>query len=287
MRKPIPGLLLSLLAVAGCEGKLSGADASRSDASAPGRDARHDATPADGELADAARAERGFLDLPPAADGPAGCAPIPGASYGQLGPTNPYSGDISKHGDVNLLLRKKQAVAETKGLVDVGGATDSKAPQLYSLFTDDRVPGFPAVYQVEAWDWGCNCAKGYITDPKVTLAGMAVSPGEVIQAPKSGYEIGGGHTAIVLYAAKDTITLKYTTEDDVVHGYTIHLSGICVEPGLQALYDKLNAAGRKQLPALKGRQPLGRATGSEIQAAIRDTGSWMDPRVRKDWWQGK
>ncbi len=47
------------------------------------------------------------------------------------------------------------------------------------------------------------------------------------------------------------------------------------------------AGGRKQLPVLKGRQPLGRALGGEIQAAIRDTGSWMDPRAKKDWWQGK
>jgi hypothetical protein len=38
---------------------------------------------------------------------------------------------------------------------------------------------------------------------------------------------------------------------------------------------------------LKSRQPLGRALGTEVRAAVRDTGSLMDPRSRKDWWQGK
>jgi hypothetical protein len=216
------------------------------------------------------------------------CQAIPGAIYDRLGVTSPATGDMAKHGDVNLLLRQRRAVNAVKGLISISGPTDtSPPPQLYSLFTDDRVPTFPAVYQVEAWDWGCNCAKGYTTDPEVTLAGMATAAGEVVQAPKSGYNIGGGHTAIVLYAARNTITLKYTIEDNVVKGYTVHLSGICVEPGLQSLYDQCNAAGRQELPALKSRQPLGRALGSEIQAAIRDTGSWMDPRSRKDWWQGK
>jgi hypothetical protein len=29
------------------------------------------------------------------------------------------------------------------------------------------------------------------------------------------------------------------------------------------------------------------AVGSEIQVAVRDTGSFMDPRSRNDWWQGR
>jgi hypothetical protein len=287
-------LRLGVAAVAalalGCQGNLRGAADARGDGATLGeRGPVESGSPeARTPQPDGQRRERASADAPkPKPDSAAACAPIPGASYGKLAPTNPFAGDMSKHGDVNLLLRQRQAVAKTKGLVDVGGPTDAKAPQLYSLFADDRVPQFPAVYKVQAWDWSCNCAKGWIDDPEVTLAGMGTSAGEAIQAPKSGYDIGGGHVAMVLYAAPGTITLKYTREDDVVKGYTIHLSGICPDPGLQALYDQLNAGGRKELPALKGRQPLGRALGAEIQAAIRDTGSWMDPRVRKDWWQGK
>lgn len=215
------------------------------------------------------------------------CPQIPGASYGKRGTAKPQTMHPATHGDVNLLLRKRRTVSAHKGLINVGGPTDSKAPRLYSLFGNNRVPGFPALYQVQHWDWGCNCAKGWITKPQVTLAGMATSSREVIHTPKSGYDIGGGHTAMVLYAAPDTITLKYTAEDNVVYGYTIHLSGICIEPRLQKLYDQCHAAGRKELPVLKNGQPLGRALGGEIQTAIRDTGSWMDPRVKKDWWQGK
>lgn len=218
---------------------------------------------------------------------PCACQPINGASYGKLTALSPCGCDPATHGDMNLLLRKWKAVSATKGLVSVGGATDDKAPQLYTLFVDERVPQFSNVYQVEQWDWGCNCPKGYITSPEVTLAGMATALNEVIRAPKSGYDVGGGNTAIVIHAAKNTITLKYTGEDNVVQGYTIHLAGICVEPTLQALYDQCHAAGRKELPALKSKQALGRAIAAEIQVSIRDTGSWMDPRVKKDWWQGK
>lgn len=215
------------------------------------------------------------------------CQPISGSSYGKLTALQPCGCNPATHGDMNLLLRKWKAVAATKGLVDVGGPTDGKAPQLYTLFVDERVPVFSNVYQVEGWDWGCNCPKGYVTDPEVTLAGMATALGEVIRVPKSGYDIGGGNTALVIHAAKNTITLKYTGEDNVVSGYTIHVAGICVEPTLQTLYDQCHAAGRQELPALKSKQAFGRAIATEIKVSIRDTGSWMDPRVRKDWWQGK
>ncbi len=215
------------------------------------------------------------------------CKPIPGASYGAtLPPSNPSKVDPKKHVDVNLLMRKRKAVGHTKGLVKINGPT-GQPPQLYSLFVNNRVPAFPNVYQVQNWDWGCKCFKGYIGSPEVTLAGMATKLDEVIRTPKSSYHVGGGNTAIVLLATKNTITLKYTTEDDVVKGYTVHISGICVEPKLQKLYDQCHKGGRKKLPALKNTQPLGRAIFGEIQVAIRDTGAWMDPRSRKDWWQGK
>jgi hypothetical protein len=65
------------------------------------------------------------------------------------------------------------------------------------------------------------------------------------------------------------------------------VENVCVEPSLLALYETLDDAGRVQLPALRGGQPFGRALGTEIRVAIRDAGTFMDPRSRKDWWQGK
>ena len=149
------------------------------------------------------------------------------------------------------------------------------------------MPAFTTVYQVYDWDWSCNCRGDLLTNWDVTLAGMGVAPGEVLHLPDSGYNIGSGYDALVLYATEERITLKYTPEDHVVYGYTIHVENICVEPALLALYRAWNDAGRGELPALRGGQPFGRARGDEIGVAIRDTGSFMDPRSRKDWWQGK
>lgn len=221
----------------------------------------------------------------PDAAWPDPCAPIPGASYG----SSPTAGPVTDrpphlHADLNVKLRGWSAVGGTLGLVDITGPTDTNAPKLNTLFAPDRVPTFSTNYAVNNWDWGTNSAAGPITDWEVTLAGFAVSPGEIVELPVSGYDIGGGMQARVLFADEDSITLKYTSEDNVVLGYTIHVVGLCVEPSLRALYDADHAAGRGQLPALAGNQPFGRARGLELQVAIRDTGAFMDPRSQKDWW---
>jgi hypothetical protein len=126
-----------------------------------------------------------------------------------------------------------------------------------------------------------------LTSPPVTLAELATTPGEPLRVPDSGYSIGSGYEALVLYAAPDRITLKYTRTDNVVHGYTLHLEGLCVDPTLLDLYRSWNAAGRGQLPALQSGQALGRAAGNTVGVAIRDSGAFMDPRSRKDWWRGR
>jgi hypothetical protein len=111
-------------------------------------------------------------------------------------------------------------------------------------------------------------------------------PGEIISAPAAGYNIGDGYSMLVLYANEERLTLKFTRNDNVVSGYTIHLENLCVEPGLLQLYRSLNASGRGQLPALRGGQAVGRARSTSISASVRDNGTFMDPRSRKDWWQG-
>jgi hypothetical protein len=121
----------------------------------------------------------------------------------------------------------------------------------------------------------------------VTLLGMETTPGELVRLPVAGYDISGGYSALVMYAEPTRVTLKYTREDTPATGYMVHLENICVDPNLLALYRQLNAAGRIQLPALFPGQPLGRAPGTEIDAAVRDSGAFLDPRSRKDWWQGR
>ena len=200
------------------------------------------------------------------------CAPIPGVSYELISANEPTDKPAAQHVDLNVKLRGPLRFLKEGGpLQQINGATDPKAVKLYSLFTDDRVPAITAIY---------NAGE----KPGCPMAGFRTLAGEVIECPTVGYDIGGGNAAMVLYADEDSITLKFTREDNVVHGYTVHILGLCVEPSLLDKYRKADAAGRKNVPALKGNQPMGRAKGGEIRVGIRDCGSFMPPLSKKDWW---
>ncbi len=236
--------------------------------------------------AEAALTPRAYL--PFVSRRPSACSPIPGVAYGTLSINGlPTDRPADLHADLNLALRGYEVTSAYLGLVDYGGDEDANAPQLPTLFFPNRVPAFPTGYQVYDWNWNTNSRGALLDTWPVTLLGMGVAPTEVIHLPDSGYDIGSGYEALVLYATEERITLKYTREDNVVHGYTIHIENICVEPSLLALYRAWNDAGRGRLPALRGGQPLGRARGSEIGVATRDNGDFMDPRSRKDWWVAK
>ncbi len=222
---------------------------------------------------------------------PGGCQAIPGEMYSTVAiisaPTNPPA---QSHPDLNLAMRGYITTTATLGLVDIGGGSDAFAPQLYGLFQDNRTPVFSSASRVYDWNWTCNCRGALLTNWQVTLAGMATTPGEIIRVPGSGYDIGrmpGGFEVMVLYATPHRLTLKYTREDNVIQGYTLHLENICVEPSLLYLYNLMNSAGRVSLPALFAGQSIGRAMGNEMGVAIRDNGMFMDPRSRKDWWIGR
>lgn len=216
------------------------------------------------------------------------CAPIPSQSYGTLPIVgSPTDRPAAQHGDINLALRGYSPANARLSLIDMAGPTDQRAPQLAGLFADKRTPALSGVYRVNNWDWGRNARGSVITDFEVTLAGFQVKAGETIHMPSAGYSIGQGYAGLVLYADLNRITLKYTGEDNVIYGYTIHVEEVCPDPNLLAIYEQMNAAGRRQLPALRAGQAFGRARSNEIRVAIRDAGRFMDPRVRKDWWRGR
>jgi hypothetical protein len=157
-----------------------------------------------------------------------------------------------------------------------------------------------AVYRVNQWLWEPNecggqahgCPGAAIADWPVTLIGLTTTAGEAIYPPGRRAEIyGGGYIALVLYAAERGITLGYTRRDSVAAGYVIHLENVCVDPNLLALYRaQHNTAGWRignRLPALRNQQALGVALGDELLVAVRDNGNFLDPRSRKDWWQGQ
>ena len=90
-----------------------------------------------------------------------------------------------------------------------------------------------------------------------------------------------------MYAERTRISLHYARNDYIAPGYGIHVENVCVDPTLLAKYQQADAAGRGSLPALKNWQVFGTSIGGEVDVAIRDTGTFMDPRSRKDWWQGR
>lgn len=212
---------------------------------------------------------------------------IAGITYHTLSPiSEPTDIPAEAHPDLNITVRGyRQTGSAEMEIVEYGGPTDELAPQLNTLFSSSRLPGFSSGYQVMQWDWECDCPAGPIIDYPVTLLGMATTPGETIHTPVSGYDIGAGFGAMVLFAEENRITLKYTPDDNIVIGYAVHIEDICVEPDLLALYRQMNAEGRDQLPVVNGGQAIGRALGSEIKVAIRDSGAFMDPRAQKDWWK--
>ena len=226
--------------------------------------------------------------LPLVWQGAPGCPPIPGEEYVTLdveGP--PTKRPAEDHPDLNLALRGYRMTHANPGLVNYGRGDDPRAPQLRGLFADSRLPTFTNGYRVYDWDWVCNCRGPLLTDRAVTLTGLRVDRGETIHVPNSGYEIESGYEVLVLYASEERITLKYTREDDAVYGYTLHVEGVCVEPRLLTLYRTQNEAGRAELPALRAGQAFGRARGNEIGVAIRDTGRFLAPNSKGDWWRGK
>jgi hypothetical protein len=277
MRIALPSLF-TLFMLGGCgTGGEAGSDVSQDGLDAA--DLAADETAGPEAAQDPADAEPDPVDAEPD-----GCEPIEGASYATLSISGPPTDrPAAEHPDINIKLRGWAAAdpSEVRDLVDYEGDTDPLAPKLYTIYEDNEFPGFGDLFVVGCWDGIDTCTEGGYP---VHLAGLLTDPGEIIEAPFSGYDIGDGYTAMVLFADEDSITLKYTREDNVVRGYTIHMAGICVEPSLQALYDEYNAEGRGRLPVLRGNQPLGRALGDQVLVAVRDTGAFMDPRSRKDWW---
>jgi len=245
----------------------------------------------------------------PAANGtlPPGTIPGPGVLYLPLVRTTgvvtspvtfnaiPISGPRIDHaaainGDLNLSLRSYISTTGVLSLVNINGPVDANAPQLAGLFNPPHLPVFTSLYRVYDWNWACSadgCRGAPLTEPPVTLLAMAVTPGEALHIPTRGQAIfSGDYKAVVLYAEAQRITLVYTRQDTPAVGYVVHIEDVVVDHALLELYNQLNAAGRTKLPALHNGETLGVAAGTTIKVAIRDTGSFLDPRSRKDWWIG-
>lgn len=227
------------------------------------------------------------VEPPTSTPAPDPCRPVPEleGKHGQLdivGP--PSSRPAAEHPEYNLALRSYVQVNEERNLVHYDGHVDPSAPQLFDML--GRVPRFSSTWRVNQWLYDESPERRGKPEESfpVSLLGFETQPDELVRVPHSGYDIGRGYRVLVLYASEDRITLKYTGEDSVVEGYTIHIENVCVAPALLDEYRRHDRAGRGSLPAVLGKAPIGRPRGPEILVSVRDTGRWMDPRSQKDWW---
>lgn len=195
--------------------------------------------------------------------------------------------------EYNLEKRGWENIDGKRERINFNHDIDTLLPQLNTLIEGNSNPAITSTSQVHEYDWANNKPDGLIHRLEdipsqydyFTVVGFQTSVGQNILAPKSGYNIGGGNTAIVVYATSNQITLKYVLEDDSFTGpgYGVHLVNLNVNPQLLACYQQYQQAGRTELPALSAGEIIGTASGNEILVALRDTGSFMDPRWN-EWW---
>jgi hypothetical protein len=173
----------------------------------------------------------------------------------------------------------------------LSGSSDPQAPRFYSLFSPAPGAPFAKIYDVGKASYD----SGYPGWLPYRLLGIATTVGTEIKAPLrpgagpvASYG-GGTFYSMVVYATASQITIVYHSWDKIINGsnlgYGVHITNFCVDPNLLALYNQLNAAGRSYLPGLLSNQPVGVANGTEVDVAIQDSGTFMDPRAYKDWWR--
>jgi len=193
----------------------------------------------------------------------------------------PLEGDrdprpAEEHGDLNIALREPQPIEADLSLQEIDGSgIDPNAPKLKPILE----PEFTQAYAVHNWDWGCNC-KGDLFD-EVDMIGIKTTPGKPVFIPHKQQDIwAGDYFALLLYASEDTVTFAYARDGTVAHSYAIHYQGLRTDPNLLALYRESKG---NELPGLALDTPVGIAT-DELRVAIRDKGTFMDPRSLRDWW---
>ncbi|MGB9911494.1 MAG: hypothetical protein ACPLKP_02710 [Microgenomates group bacterium] len=206
-------------------------------------------------------------------------------------PPYDYISCPQSHPDLNLEIRGYQQISGQLQYIPFEHPIDPKAPQLSTLLENTPQPIISNLYQVNDWNWETNTVGGPIPRPPdlplqydwATLVGFSASPGQAVLVPASGYDLGDNLEVIILYATPTSIVLHYTAENSVANGYTIHLQNLRVDSNLLNYYRQLVAEGSEFLPALGEGMRIGEAMG-ELLVAIRDTGSFMDPRWR-EWFQ--
>lgn len=185
----------------------------------------------------------------------------------------------AEHGDLNLKLREPTPIELDRELIEIDGSgIDPNTPKFNKVFK----PNIVQTYAIHGWDWATNDKSELIQDGVAVLIGLKTTPGEpVFIPPRDTPVFGDKFFATVLYADEDSLTFLYDNKGSVVKGYTVHLLGLKTDPNLVKLF---NESQGSELPGLTLDTPVGTAT-NELIVAIRDNGTFLDARSKKDWWE--
>jgi hypothetical protein len=201
-----------------------------------------------------------------------------------------------ENADFRLSVLGYEPVTEPLVRVDYNGAADPNAPNFYNIFKPQRDIAFSATYRRRDWNWNENAPPPYGTpgginnDWPVSVLDLTATQGESVFIPRRDVPIttAGPYIAMVLFADEDELTVHYGDRDVVDSGYVVYLTNFCVDPSLVSLYRAQLSAGKRatgQLPMLRADQLVGTAKQNFVTIAVRDSGPFLDPRSRKDWWQ--
>ncbi len=204
---------------------------------------------------------------------------------------------VANDPDINIELREwgspKNLLDPTPGIISKyhfgsDAEIDPKAPQLDTVISGVKVPHFSNLFQLNQYE---GPSSGQIPADGASNWGVTLAEfpnnGDVL-VPESGYDLGGGYQAIVLYAENGKVTLNYTlgqggtTGSPIEIGYTVHVLQMNIDPALQDLYNR--AKSQNKYVALPCGYKIG-TTGGHTLVSIRDSGTFMDPRSGYDWWQ--
>ena len=135
---------------------------------------------------------------------------------------------------------------------------------------------------------------------------VPVEAGDSIMMPDTGYSIGGGMEAMVVFADSDKITLHIGRHEYFVGsgqnncnggtcsgGYWIYLKGLCVDQQIVNKYNEVKGAQESaganedpiMLPMIEANRVIGKASGSTIDVLVRDNGPLISIH-RPVYWQG-
>jgi hypothetical protein len=184
-----------------------------------------------------------------------------------------------EHPDLNLKLREPVPSQVDPGLVEISGSgIDPDAIKLSSVFDPKDIIG---TYAIHDWDWASNSIGNLLPEDQAVLIELRTTPGEPIFIPKKKQDIyGGDYYATVLYASEDSLTFIYDNVGNVTTGYTVHYVGLHTDPNLLKLFRESKGS---ELPGLTLDTPVGVAS-DKLLVAVRDKGTFMDARSKKDWW---